>query len=395
MAPPSPSPIAPGNCPVNLRLLSLVFAPFALGTSAFIYIGLIEPMSRDLGVGIASVGQLQTVFALACGIGGPVLARLLAGFDRKRLLLCVLAILAAMNLGSALAPSLIAIGGIRFAAGFFAALTLPLASTLAVSLVPEASRPKAIATVLAGYTLAFLIGMPAGSILGDIYGWRSAFWLAAAISAVAFIVIGLFAPAHIHAPEAGASSFRRALQGENPKLMFITLLSFAGTFATVSFIGPVITASTGLTGSGIAAIQLSTGIGSLLGLPAGALLARLTTRRALSILLGSVLVTQVLFSLGMLFDLGVLAIPVLVFTMAFNSAALFGTSPVVQSQLANAAGPATTIAFALNGSMLYSGQGLGSSLGGAVTNFIGLGWTGIAGAVAALLALLLARRLHV
>lgn len=380
---------------MNARLLSLVFAPFALGTSAFIYIGLIEPMSRDLGVGIASVGQLQTVFALACGIGGPVLARLLSKFDRKRLLLCVLSILALMNIGSALSPDLITMGAVRFAAGFFAALTLPLASTLAVSLVPEADRPKAIATVLAGYTLAFLIGMPAGSILGDLYGWRSAFWLAAGIAAVAFVVIGLFAPAHIHVPEPGASSFRRALQGENPKLMFITLLGFAGTFATVSFIGPVITASTGITGSGIAAIQISTGLGSLLGLPAGAMLARLSAQKALTILLAAVLMTQLLFSVGMLFDLGALSIPVLVFTMAFNSAALFGTSPVVQSQLAQAAGPAATIAFALNGSMLYSGQGLGSSLGGAVTSSVGLGWTGFAGAVAALLALLLARRLSV
>ncbi|WP_439107644.1 MFS transporter [Congregibacter sp.] len=380
---------------MNPRILSLAFAPFALGTSAFIYIGLIEPMSQDLGVGIASVGQLQTVFALACGIGGPILARLFSKFDRKQLLLWVLAILAIMNLGSALAPDLITIASIRFAAGFFAALTLPLATTLAVTLVPEEIRPKAIATVLAGYTLAFLIGIPIGSILGDIYGWRAAFWLATSISAAAFIIIGVFAPAHIHAPEPGASSFRRALVGENPKLMAITMLGFGATFATVSFIGPVITASTGITGTGIAAIQLSTGIGSLLGLPAGAMLARLSARTALSILLSVVLLTQLLFSVGMLLDLGALSIPVLVFTMALNSAALFATTPVAQTQLAIAAGPATTIAFALNGSMVYSGQGLGSSLGGAVTSSIDLGWTGVAGAVAAFLALLLAQRLRV
>ncbi|WOJ94540.1 MFS transporter [Congregibacter variabilis] len=378
---------------MNARLLSLVFAPFALGTSAFIYIGLIEPMSKGLGVGIASVGQLQTVFALACGIGGPLLARLLAKFDRKRLLLCVLSILVLMNIGSAVAPDLITMASIRFAAGFFAALTLPLASTLAVSLVPEAKRPKAIASVLAGYTLAFLIGMPIGSILGDVYGWRAAFWLAAGIAATALLVVGIFAPAHIHVPQPGDSSFRRALQGENPKLLIINMLGFAGTFATVSYIGPVITASTGVTGSGIAAIQISTGIGSLLGLPAGAMLARLSARTALTTLLAVVLLTQLLFSAGMLFNLAAFSIPVLVFTMAFNSAALFGTSPVIQTQLAKAAGPAATIAFALNGSMIYSGQGVGSSIGGAVTSSVGLGWTGLAGATAVFVALLLTRRL--
>lgn len=380
---------------MNARLYSLVFAPFALGTSAFIYIGLIEPMSRDLGASIASVGQLQTVFALACGIGGPILARLLAKFDRKRLLLCVLAILTAMNIGMAISPDLISMGSIRFAAGFFAALTLPLASTLAVTLVPEHDRPSAIATVLAGYTLAFLVGIPAGSILGDLYGWRSAFWLAAGIAAVALLVIGILAPAHVHAPQPGASSFRRALKGENPKLMLINMLCFAGTFSTVSYIGPVITASTGITGSGIAAIQISTGIGSLLGLPVGARLAKLSTRTALGVMLAVVALTQLLFSLGMLLDLATFSIPVLVFTMAFNSGALFGTSPVIQTQLAEGAGPAATIAFALSGSMIYCGQGIGSSLGGAVTSSLGLGWTGIAGALIALLAMLVARRLSV
>jgi DHA1 family inner membrane transport protein len=380
---------------VNVRLLSLVFAPFALGTSAFIYIGLIEPMSRDLGVSIASVGQLQTAFALACGIGGPVLARLLARFDRKRLLLTVLALLMGMNIASALAAELTTIGLIRFTVGFFAALTLPLASTLAVSLVPIHQRPKAIATVLAGYTLAFLIGMPAGSMLGDIYGWRSAFWLAGAIAGLAFVVIALMAPAHVHVPEPGASSFRKALLGDNPRLMLITMLGFSATFSTASYIGPVITLFTGLEGRAIGMIQMSTGIGSLLGLPAGAMLARLPARKALSILLTLIVLTQLLFSLGMLRDLGGFAIPLLVVAMIFNSAALFGTSPIIQSQLAMAAGPAATIAFALNGSMLYSGQGVGSFTGGAITTAYGLGWTGMTGALAALLALLLARRLSV
>lgn len=380
---------------MNLRLLSLVFAPFALGTSAFIYVGLIEPMSRDLGVSIARVGQLQTAFALTCGIGGPLLARLLAAFDRKRLLLGVLAILMLMNIASALAPDLTTIGAIRLVAGFFAALTLPLASTLAVSLVAPEQRPSAIATVLAGYTLAFLIGMPAGSMLGDSYGWRSAFWLAGAIAALAFVVIALLAPAHVHAPEAGAKSFRRALPGDNPRLMLITLLGFGATFATVSYIGPVITLFTGLEGSAIGVIQMSTGLGSLLGLPAGAALSRLTARKALAILFVLMLLTQALFSLGMLNDLGVLAIPALVTAMMFGSAALFATSPIIQSQLTIAAGPAATLAFALNGSMLYAGQGLGAFTGGAITSLYGLGWTGLAGAGCAALALLLTRRLSV
>jgi MFS family permease len=86
---------------MNPRILSLVFAPFAFGTSAFVFIGLIDPMAEGLGVGVPLIGQLQMVFAIACGFGGPFLARLLSGVDRKRLLVGVLASMVAMNFASA------------------------------------------------------------------------------------------------------------------------------------------------------------------------------------------------------------------------------------------------------------------------------------------------------
>lgn len=372
---------------MNLRLLSLVFAPFAFGTSAFVFIGLIEPMAVDLSVGVPAIGQLQTVFALACGIGGPILARLVAGFDRKRVLLGVMAILSAMNLATALASSFELIAAIRFAGGLFAALTLPVSTTIAVNLVSEDKRPAAIATVLGGYTLAFLVGMPLGSVLGDMFGWQAAFWFAFAISLAALVVLALAAPARIETPDMGKQNFASALRGDNGLLMCITLLAFCATFATVSFIGPVITEATGLTGSAIGAVQVATGVGSILGLALGAWLAKLPARQGLAILVTTTTTTQILFAVVMLNDLGALALVILLLAMIAGSAALFATSPIIQTSLAKAAGPAATIAFALNGSMLYFGQGLGAALGGWVTAQFGLGWVGLAGSIVALVAL--------
>jgi DHA1 family inner membrane transport protein len=369
---------------LNPRLFSLVFAPFAFGTSAFVFIGLIEPMADDLSVGVPAIGQLQTVFALACGIGGPILARLVGGFDRKRVLLGVMTILAATNLATALASSFELIAAIRFAGGLFAALTLPVSTTIAVNLVSEDKRPAAIATVLGGYTLAFLVGMPLGSVLGDMFGWQAAFWFAFAICAVALIVLALAAPARIEAPETGKQNFASALKGDNALLMGITLLAFCATFATVSFIGPVITAATGLTGAAIGAVQVSTGVGSILGLVLGAWLAKLPARRGLAILVTTTAITQLLFAFVMLNELGILALAILIVAMTAGSAALFATSPIIQTSLAQSAGPAATIAFALNGSMLYFGQGLGAALGGWVTAQFGLGWVGLAGTIVAL-----------
>ena len=104
-------------------------------------------------------------------------------------------------------------------------------------------------------------------------------------------------------------------------------------------------------------------------------------------------ITQLLFAVVMLNDLGALALATLLVAMVAGSAALFATSPIIQTSLAKAAGSAATIAFALNGSMLYFGQGLGAALGGWVTAQFGLAWVGLAGTIVAVTALLIISRL--
>ncbi|MEM9573719.1 MAG: MFS transporter [Pseudomonadota bacterium] len=373
---------------MNLRLLSLVFGPFAFGTSAFAFVGLMDPMALGLGVDVPMVGQLQTVFAIACGLGAPILARLVTQTDRKRLLIAVMLGLVGINIATALAPNYTFIAFIRIAGGLFAALTLPLATTIAVTMVPEKNRPAAIATVLAGYTLAFLIGMPLCTLLGDAFGWQAAFWFSAAISIGAAIIIAIGAPGKIAAPEMGNVGFKAALTGDNGLLMVVSLLAFTATFTTVSYIGPMITAFSGLEGAAIGWVQIATGVGSLLGLPAGAFMARLPVKSALFGLVGITFITQMTFSFGMSNDLGLFALPLLLAAMIFGSAALFATSPVIQTHLAKSAGPAATLAFALNGSMIFFGQGSGAGLGGWIAAGSTLDYIGYGGAVTAVIAFL-------
>lgn len=372
----------------NPRLLVLVFAPFAFGTSAFAFVGLIDPMAQDLGVSVPLVGQLQTVFALACGIGGPLLARALGKYDRKLLLTLVMLGLAGLNIATALAPTFTAIATVRVIGGLFAALTLPLATTIAVTIVDEVKRPAAIATVLAGYTLAFLVGLPLCTWLGATFGWQAAFWFGAGVSALSFMVIGIGAPANVSVPAMADAKFRDALRGDNLRFIAISLLIFAATFSSVSLVGPIITAYSGVSGAAIGAIQFGTAFGSLFGLPAGAFLARLPVRQSLGGLLAITLLTQSMYFFGITNDFGALAIPSLMVVMSAGSAALFASSPIIQTELAKASGAAATIAFALNGSMIYFGQGIGASLGGIVTASGGLAFTGLAGASVALLGLL-------
>jgi MFS transporter, DHA1 family, inner membrane transport protein len=379
---------------INLRLLSLVFAPFAFGTSAFVMLGLIKTMALDLSVSVPKIGYLQFVFAATCALAGPLLARFAGDIDRKKILIFVMLTLVLMNVFTALAQSFECMIYIRLIGGFFAALTLPVATTIAVAMVEEDKRPAAIARVLSGYTLAFLIGIPLGSLIGDALGWRWAFWFAAAIAFIGFVTITVLTPNTVRVVSQQSIRFNTALAGQNLRLIGLTLLVFLATFTTVAYIGPVITYTTQIEGAGIGAIQVATGIGGLIGLPLGAFLARYAIRFALFILLCTALLTQLLFSLGMFISLSWVAPFFLMVIMAISSAAVFAALPLIQSQLVNAAGSSVTIAFALNSSMVYLGQGLGSLLGGVVIAYHDMAFIGIAGAVVAFCGLLLLRGLR-
>jgi MFS transporter, DHA1 family, inner membrane transport protein len=379
---------------INPRILSLVFAPFAFGTSAFVILGLINTMALDLSVSVPKIGYLQFVFAATCALAGPFLARFVGNIDRKKILIFVMLTLVLMNVFSALAQSFEGIVYIRLVGGFFAALTLPVATTIAVAMVEEGKRPAAIATVLSGYTLAFLVGIPLGSVIGDALGWRGAFWFAAAMAFIGVVTITVLTPNNVRVVSQQNIRFRSALAGQNLRFIGITLLIFLATFTTVAYIGPVITYTTQIEGAGIGAIQVATGIGGLIGLPLGAFLACVAIRCALFILLSTALLTQLLFSLGMFVNLSSFAPFFLMVVMAISSAAVFAALPLIQSHLVKAAGSSVTIAFALNSSMVYLGQGLGSLLGGVVIAHQDMAFIGSAGAVVAFCGLLLLKGLR-
>ena len=386
-----PAPSAVSTTTI-VRLLVLMSAPFAFSTGAYVFAGLIAPMAADLAVSVPLVAQLQTAFAVACAIGGPVLAAATGSLDRKWLLVGVLAALTALNALSALAGAFTPLMGARIAAGLVGALTLPLASTIAVSIMGPERRATALAAVFGGTALAFLAGIPLGSVVGGWIGWRASFWLASALSASAMIAIALLVPAVAAPPRLAAGAMRSVLFWPLTGLLGVTGLAFAATFTTAGLVGPVTTRLTGAGEIGIGMVQAMVGIGAICGLALGARLAE-RVQRPLPWLFGATICAQLTYSMGMLTGAQGLGGAVIVGGATLTgSAALFAMSPIVQARLAAGAGPLMTVAFALNGSMIFLGQGLGTAAGGVVAATAGLAWIGAAGAALAGVGLILARR---
>lgn len=369
-----------------------MLAPFAFATGAYVFAGLLEPMSADMGVTVAATAQLQTAFTISCAVGGPLLALGTAGLDRRKLLLGVLAFLALGNALSAILSGFGALMVVRIATGFIGALTLPVASAMAVMLIAPEKRAIALAAILSGNSLAFLIGIPVGSLIGASFGWAASFWFAAYLCLIVAALIATNVPATDAPPRPPKGAIRTVLRWPLTGLMGVTLLTFTATFATVGLIGPVVTASTGLTGASIGWMQALIGIGSIIGLALGARLQR-TVAHPLPMLLAGILVTQLIYTYTMLFSAsGANGITLTAIAISVGAACLFACAPIIQTRLAEAAGPAATLAFAFNGSMIFLGQGLGTAIGGSITALHGLWTVGLAGAAIALLGVMLATR---
>ncbi|WIX77728.1 MFS transporter [Amycolatopsis carbonis] len=177
--------------PVLPYLLAL--AVFAQGTSEFMVSGLVPEVARDLGVSPATAGSLTAVFAVGMVVGAPVLAVAGRGWPRRGVLLGYLGVFIAVHVAGALAPGFGILLGTRLVAALATAGLLAVALTAAADAAPG-GEGRATAVVLAGTTLACIAGVPAGAVLGQVWGWRSAFWAVALVSVPAFAAIARWAP---------------------------------------------------------------------------------------------------------------------------------------------------------------------------------------------------------
>jgi len=365
----------------------LAAASFATATQSFIFAGLITEIAADLGQPVAVVGQLGTVFALALGLAALPVTALTRGVGRRRLIVVALAILAGLNLGLALAPDLPAMLTLRLACGLVAAAVIPAAAAAATTLAPPERRGRALGLVVAGTTAAFLVGIPAGSIAGDLFGWRGAFGFAALVSLAAAVAVAALTPEVPPASAATGGLVALRRPGVVPALALL-LGAFAAVFCFAAYVGPGVNQVTGLTGGRVAAMQAMVGVAALIGAPLGG---RLADRRGMAaawqalaaILAGQALQTALLAGLagGRGF-----AIPLQALAILLTAGGLFALTPMIQARLVALAPDARGIVLAGASAASTLGQAAGAALGGAAIAGLGLVGIGVAGVTVAALA---------
>jgi predicted MFS family arabinose efflux permease len=372
-------------------LFALAMINVAVGTQGFAFAGVLADIARDLGISIGQAGFFVGASSITFAIGAPLAAALVTHIERRRVILASLVALTAINALCAVAETYPALVLLRVATGVATAFTGALATVAAAALVPPEKRGRAFAVVMGGLTVAFVAGVPLGSLVGGAFGWRATFWLSAAVCALAIALIAVSVPQI--APVAGPRPQISDITGNRGLLhvFSLTLLGFAATFTVVSFIGPVVTRTTGATGAGVGALQIFIGLGSIAGLALGGILSDRGKGRSAQFIAFSVMALSLAAYWPALAaptgSVPTIAMGVLIFV---GATALFLLIPVNLAEIAARAGAAAPIALAFNGSLVSLGQGLGAVLGGQLTDAFGAAAMGAGGAALALIGLVTA-----
>ncbi|CAD5509011.1 MFS transporter [Escherichia coli] len=366
---------------------------FALGLAEFVPIGLTDVMAQGLCVGVEQTGAAVTTYALGATFAAPVLSALTASWSRKNVMLTTAVVFTAGSLAAAFAATLPQLLLARFIAGLGHGLFLAAASSTAARLAGPGKAGRAVAVVFGGFTLAMAIGVPLSTWLGGVVSWRPVLGAIAAFGAFGFLglLFGMKDPVRSVPGEHSDSAMQNIGMLFNRKLLagaLVTVLAYAGSFTAYTFIAPILTQVTGVTGATVSLFMLVYGItaavGNILG---GKLTDSMGVNRANILIISGIVVVV----LGMwLLSSSPVSMGILV---ALLGMVTFAAVPALQARLIDVAEQhaphAHGVAAGLNIAGFNSGIALGSVLGSITISHAGIVYTGISGAIVSLLGLLL------
>ncbi|KII76330.1 MFS transporter [Vibrio renipiscarius] len=375
-----------------LALLALTLSAFAIGTTEFVIVGLLPTMAADLHVSLPSAGLLVSLYALGVAIGAPVLTALTGQWNRKHVLLAVMALFVAGNVLAWQAPGYNTLVAARILTGLAHGVFFSIGSTIATGLVSKEKAASAIAIMFTGLTVALVTGVPLGTYIGQTFGWQSTFLIVAVLGLIALIGSAFLVPSNLKQPAATKLTSQLKVLTQ-PRLLLvyaITAFGYGGTFTAFTFLAPILQQETGFSANAISVIMLVYGVSVAFGnIWGGKMADKMGPIKALTIIFSGLATILVVFNFTAVNPITAVA------TILVWGAFAFGNVPGLQVyvvKLAEKYTPdAVDVASGLNIAAFNVGIALGSWGGGMIVSKMGLMHTPWIGAVVVIIALLLTR----
>lgn len=372
-------------------VISLALGVFGLVTAEFLPASLLTPLAQDLGVTEGTAGQAVTATAVVGAIAAPTMAIVTKRLDRRLVMWGLTVLLILSNLLAAFASSLPVLLIARIMLGISLGGFWSMSAAMAMRLVPMRLMPRAMSIILTGVSVATVCAAPVGAYVGDIWGWRTAFMIAAVVGALALLVQIATLP---KLPPAGVASLRTLLEViKRPMIrvaLLVVLLVASGHFAGFTYVRPFLEKVPALDIETISLVLLAYGIGGFFGNFAGGFMAERSLKTAVGL-------APLLIAVAALLLLTIGASPAVAAVAVAAWGFAFGAVPVgLQTWLVRAAPDQAESAGGLMVATFQVAIALGAVFGGLLVDNAGVAsafaYCGIATVLAALAAFLLGPR---
>lgn len=362
-----------------LPVLILTVAAFVFNTSESAPIGLLTDISADLGISEARAGFLISAYAWVVAIMSLPLILVCSHLEYKRLMTGIVGLFVASHVVSGLATGYWMLMFSRMGVACAHALFWAVATPVAVRISPKGKQALAMSLIMTGTSVAQIVGMPMGRMIGLALGWRMTFICIGALAAIVLVFMISAFPRVENDTDFSIGELPRILRNRRLLAIYaIVILLVTGHFVAYSYIEPFMLQTAGLQPGTITVVLMVFG---LAGIIASAIFSKgFPARRTLLTLISS---AGTALALALL-EISAASLWSITALCVFWGIAITMMNLVFQAELMDAEKKATTVAMALYSGLFNVGIAAGPMIGGWTLNGPGLARTGYIGAAIAL-----------